>query len=124
MKKSTLVALVFHLVGQGATRVAAQEASDAWGHPCPPVFCCAGGGCGPVRGLVQGGLWAERDRKIKSRGWIVADRENLRNNKLFVEIIRDDRAQKVERARGFRKVGFFVPDVEMVADRVAQATGE
>ncbi len=50
--------------------------------------------------------------------------ENLRNEQLFVEIIRDDRAQEVDRARGFRKVGFYVPDVEEVADRVARATGE
>ena len=50
--------------------------------------------------------------------------ENLRNERLSVEIINDDRAQEVERALGFRKVGFFVPDVEEVADRVALATGE
>jgi predicted enzyme related to lactoylglutathione lyase len=50
--------------------------------------------------------------------------ENLRNDALFVEIIRDDRSQEVERARGFRKVGFFVPDLKTVADRVEQATGE
>lgn len=50
--------------------------------------------------------------------------ENLRNEQLLVEIIRDDRAQEVDRARGFRKVGFQVPDVEVVADRVAAATGE
>lgn len=50
--------------------------------------------------------------------------ENLRNDHLYVEIIRDDRAQDVERARGFRKVGFQVTDVEMIADRVEQATGE
>ena len=49
---------------------------------------------------------------------------NLTNEHLFVEIIRDDRAQDVDRARGFFKVGFRVPDVEVVADRVMQATGE
>jgi catechol 2,3-dioxygenase-like lactoylglutathione lyase family enzyme len=50
--------------------------------------------------------------------------DNLRNEKLFVEIIRDDRAREADRARGFRKVGFQVPDVETVADRVGRATGE
>jgi predicted enzyme related to lactoylglutathione lyase len=50
--------------------------------------------------------------------------ENLGNKQLLVELIRDDRAQVVDRARGFRKVGFRVPDVETVADRVARATGE
>lgn len=49
---------------------------------------------------------------------------NLGNDRLFVEIIRDDRAAAVERARGFFKVGFQVPEVERVADRVAEATGE
>jgi catechol 2,3-dioxygenase-like lactoylglutathione lyase family enzyme len=47
--------------------------------------------------------------------------ENLRNDALFVEIVRDDRAQEAERASGFGKVGFFVPDLEMVADRAEQA---
>lgn len=50
--------------------------------------------------------------------------ENLRNDRVMVEIIRDERARGVDRALGFRKVGFFVPDVEAVADRVARATGE
>ena len=50
--------------------------------------------------------------------------ENLRNARLFIEIIRDNRAEAVDFARGFGKVGFFVPDIEAVADRVAAATGE
>lgn len=50
--------------------------------------------------------------------------ENLRSDRLVVEIVHDDRAQAVDFARGFGKVGFFVPDVEAVADRVARATGE
>ena len=53
--------------------------------------------------------------------WRIA---NLANDELFVEIIRDNRAVPVERARGFAKVGFRVPDVEDVADRVEQASGE
>lgn len=56
----------------------------------------------------------------EDRSWRI---ENLRNAQLLVEIIRDDRAEEVGRARGFRKVGFQVPDVE-VADRVSAATGE
>jgi len=50
--------------------------------------------------------------------------ENLGNDQLFVEIIRDNRAKVVDRALGFRKVGFFVRDVEEVAVRMARSTGE
>lgn len=50
--------------------------------------------------------------------------ENLRNDRLFVEIIRDDRATEADRAHGFRKVGFFVSDVAAVADRVERVTGD
>lgn len=50
--------------------------------------------------------------------------ENLRNERLFVEIIRDDRAQSVDRAQGFFKVGFQVPDLDVVADKVERVTGE
>ena len=49
---------------------------------------------------------------------------NLGNDDLAVEIIRDDRAKDVARARGFFKVGFSVPDVREIADRVKRATGE
>lgn len=50
--------------------------------------------------------------------------ENLGNERLMVEIVRDDRAREVPFARGFGKVGFQVPDVDLVAGRVAAATGE
>lgn len=50
--------------------------------------------------------------------------ENLGSEQFLVELIRDDRTEVVDRARGFRKVGFRVPDVETVADRVARATGD
>ena len=50
--------------------------------------------------------------------------ENLGNERLRVEIIRDARAQRTDRALGFRKVGFYVPDVEDVADRAERAAGE
>jgi len=64
-------------------------------------------------------------RKLDGSGaddgsWEIA---NLMNDDLFVEIIRDDRATVAERARGFAKVGFRVPDVDVVADRVAEALG-
>lgn len=48
---------------------------------------------------------------------------NLSSTALFVELIRDDRAEPAERAHGFRKVGFGVSDVRKVADRVEAATG-
>jgi len=50
--------------------------------------------------------------------------ENLGNEQLLVEVIYDSRAQAVERAIGFRKVGFYVADVEAVAKRIAEETGE
>lgn len=50
--------------------------------------------------------------------------ENLKNDRLFVEIVRDDRAEAVPFARGFGKVGFYVADVDIVADRVAAELGE
>lgn len=50
--------------------------------------------------------------RAKDGSWRI---ENLKNEKLFVEIIRDSRARKVDRALGFRKVGFYVPDVRSVA---------
>ena len=59
--------------------------------------------------------------KAEDGAWRI---ENLRSDVLFVEIIRDDRDTAVERAQGFAKVGFFVPDIEDVADRVAASTGE
>ena len=50
--------------------------------------------------------------------------ENLKNDFLLIELIRDDRAKEVDRAQGFFKVGFQVPDVELVADRIKNTTGE
>ncbi len=49
---------------------------------------------------------------------------NLRSEKFIVELIRHDEARTVERAHGFFKVGFHVPDIEAVADRVELVTGE
>jgi len=48
---------------------------------------------------------------------------NLKNDHLFVEIIRENRSTEVNRAKGFFKVGFQVKDLIKVADRIEQATG-
>lgn len=45
---------------------------------------------------------------------------NLGNDRLLVEIIRDDRAKKAERPLGLFKVGFQVPDVRVIANRIAE----
>ena len=49
---------------------------------------------------------------------------NMTNNDIFVELIRDDRATKADRALGFAKIGFRVDDLDAIADRVEEATGE
>jgi predicted enzyme related to lactoylglutathione lyase len=48
---------------------------------------------------------------------------NLKSDSLFVEIIWDKRGGDGGRVRGIAKVGFQVPDVERVADRVEKALG-
>lgn len=48
---------------------------------------------------------------------------NLVNTQLFVELIRDNRSQVVERATGFAKVGFQVKDVKDVANRIFEISG-
>ncbi len=50
---------------------------------------------------------------------------NLANERLRVEVIRNDRDRPATgRTTGFAKVGFRVASVETVADRVERATGE
>ena len=49
---------------------------------------------------------------------------NLESDALTVELIRDARASAANRPLGFFKVGFRVPDVNKVADRLETATGE
>ena len=64
----------------------------------------------------------ELDRSSADDGsWQVV---NLTNDQLLVEIIRDDRSEQVARPRGFFKVGFHVPDVDVVADAVRRTSGE
>lgn len=65
---------------------------------------------------------SELDRSSADDGsWQIV---NLTSDHLFVEIIRDNRAQDIARAKGFFQVGFHVPDVDVVADLVGRATGE
>ncbi len=67
------------------------------------------------------GLSRKDDTTAENGAWRIL---NLVNERLHVEIIRDDRDAAVERARGIAKVGFAVPDVRVVAERVGEATGE
>lgn len=116
------VAVVTLLVGRGAV---AQDTSDVWVTDIgAPQFVAV-----LVEDVDRSVAWYRTVFGLQERGGSAAEDgswriENLENDRLFVEIIRDDRAQEVERARGFRKVGFQVPDVAVVADRVARATGE
>lgn len=64
---------------------------------------------------------AERGARASGEGWEIA---NLQSDELWVEIVRDDRAQAAERPRGLFKVGFAVADVEAVAEHVERTTGE
>lgn len=67
------------------------------------------------------GLKKLSDQKAENGVWRIV---NLSNERLFVEIIRDNRAEQTAGPLGICKVGFGVPDVERVADRVERATGE
>lgn len=115
--------IVFALLSlQGAL---AQEPSEAWVSEigAPWYFAVL------VEDVDRSVDWYRSVLGLRERGgseagdgsWRI---ENLGNGQLHVEIVRDDRAREVERPRGFFKVGFEVPDVEVVADRVATATGQ
>ncbi len=67
------------------------------------------------------GLRKLDDNQAPDRAWRIV---NLRNDHLFVEVIWDRRDADTKRSRGFSKVGFRVPDVDEVAGRVEEATGE
>jgi len=67
------------------------------------------------------GLSKLDDERADDDRWRIV---NLTNDDLFVEIIRDSRDHARDRPRGFRKVGFRVPDVEVVADRMTEILGE
>lgn len=66
-------------------------------------------------------LRAAGDSEAEDGSWKIV---NLRNDRLFVEVIRDDRAGRADRVLGVRKVGFHVPDVRVVADRIEREGGE
>jgi len=64
------------------------------------------------------------DSRAEDGRWRIA---NLRNDFLMLELIWDRRTvESAPEARhhGFAKVGFFVPDVNQVADNVRETTGE
>ena len=117
-----IVVLVSLLMCQDAS---AQDTSDAWvqeiGAPQYFAVLVAEVDRSVAWYRTVFGLQEIGGSKAEDGSWQI---ENLSNEQLLVEIIRDDRAQEVERARGFRKVGFQVPDVRAVADRVARATDE
>lgn len=104
---------------------AAQDSSEVWVPAAQNVHYFAV----RVEDVDRAAAWYKEVFGVRSIGgseaadgaWQI---ENLMNDFLHVEIIRDDRARVVERARGFFKVGFRVPDVEQVADRIGTATGE
>ena len=126
MRKSLRpVVLAITLLALGMAAIASSNSNEAWvdGVMTPQYFAlyvedvdrsvewyCAAFGLQPLGGSeAEDGSWSI---------------ENLGNEALLVEIIRDDRAESVSRALGFRKVGFFVRDLEAVAARVAEATGD
>ena len=103
----------------------AQESSDVWveGIEGPQYFAVL------VEDVRESAEWYSKALGLEEVDGAEADDGswrivNLRNEELLVEIIRDDRATSVARARGFFKIGFQVADVSRVADRVARATGE
>lgn len=118
---AALAALVLSLNPLG---VSAQDAGPAWANAigAPQYFAVL------VTDLDHSREWYRRAFGLSDAGGSRADDGsweivNLRNSNLSVELIRDDRAQEVERAKGFFKVGFQVPDVRAVARAVEGATG-
>ena len=119
------LSVCFALLGAAGPQAIAQDTSPAWVPTSDGVFYFAVQVTDVDRAVAwytmvfglteQGGASADDDR------WEIM---NLRNDYLLVEIIRDSRAQPAERAHGFFKVGFQVPDLDAVADRAAQAQGE
>ena len=116
------IALLLVVSSQGAL---AQDSSEVWVGDIgvPQYFALY------VEDVDTSAAWYRDVFGLRALGGSEADDgswriENLRNKQLFVELIHDDRAQEADRALGFRKVGFYVLDVEVVADRAEQATGE
>ncbi len=67
------------------------------------------------------GLEVLDDNSAEDGAWRIV---NLRRDGLFVELIFTVKDGPASRSKGFAKVGFGVPDVRVVADRVESATGE
>ncbi len=67
------------------------------------------------------GLELLNDTTADTGAWRIA---NLANQRLFVEVIRDDRAAEAARPLGIAKVGFDVADVEAIAALVMELTGD
>lgn len=117
--------IVILLVVVSAQATAAQESPRVWAPVigAPQYFAVF------VADAEKSAQWYRRafglrelDRSTADDGsWEIV---NLTSDHLSVEIIRDNRATQVVRARGFFKVGFHVPDVEVVADVVGRETGE
>ncbi len=117
--------MIFLLIIFGTSSVVAQDSSDVWidSIGAPQYFALY------VEDVEKSMIWYRTVFGLRELGGSKADNgswriENLGNERLLIEIIRDDRAQKVDRALGFRKIGFYVPDVEVIAARAEQATGE
>lgn len=119
---NSLVAILLTFASQG---VEAQDSSEVWVSDigAPQYFAVY------VEDVVTSAAWYRDVFGLRALGGSEADDgswriENLRNGQLFVELIYDDRTRDVDRALGFRKVGFYVSDVDVVADRVERAKGE
>ena len=108
-----------------SANVLAQESSEAWVEAIhSPVYFAV-----YVKDVDRSVAWYQAKFGLRPLGGSAAEDgswriENLGNEQLLVELIRDRRAKGVDRALGFRKIGFYVSDVEKVADRIARATGE
>lgn len=119
---SCLIAVLATVAPRGT---AAQDSSEAWitDVQAPQYFAVL------VEDVDRSVAWYRSVFGLDELGGSAAEDgswriENLGSDQLLVEIIRDDRAREAERPLGFRKVGFQVADVEVLADRVAAATGE
>jgi predicted enzyme related to lactoylglutathione lyase len=122
LSRATLIAVVLAFSGG---RTVAQESPEVWVDAIgvPQYFAIY------VKDVDKSVAWYCTVFGLAKMGGSVAEDgswriENLGNEQLSVEIIYDSRAQEVERALGFRKVGFHVRDVEEVAEKVERATGE
>lgn len=123
--KFNTTGLLVVLIVLGVGSVVAQESPEVWVETIqmPQYFALY------VEDVDRSVAWYREVFGLRPLGGSAADDgswriENLGNKHLLVEVIRDGRAEEVDRALGFRKVGFHVPDVKKVAERIARATGE